>query len=207
MKNWLALWTLLATAGVCHALDNSIGLFFSDVAFSRQYTNINPEIGVPFEMHVVFLSPTLELVAGYEVAIGLDGALTITSIDGPNGWTNYGSDTNHLVGYGTPLPANPDGTVFASLTMIASSEATVELRLGPSVPSSVNGCCPAVADSENLYDLVLCSYASCEENWEGDPEYPALVATIHGDGVSMPPLCPDLPIENQNWSTIKGLFD
>ena len=67
--------------------------------------------------------------------------------------------------------------------------------MGPSVPSSVGGAGPAIADGANPDILVVCNYTS-------GPGYDGLVATLFGAGIDFP-----VSTESRSLSDVKALFD
>ena len=105
MKQLLTIVLILAaTAASATLLDDSMGMFFSEHDYFVANTNWDTD-GTPFEAHIVLVNPTMQAIGAYEVRIDMtDPRVFILHIDGTNGWTNFGENTNHLAGYSTPLP-------------------------------------------------------------------------------------------------------
>lgn len=192
MKKLLALALVAMMAGAALAQpasseDNMMGMFFSDVEFTDGATN-HVNAFAPFFGYVVLLNPTVPSIGGYELGIALDPSVFVLGVSGPNGWTNFGNNTNHLAGYTSPVPASDAGTVMASLNMLYTGTATIFIGFGPSEPSSL-GDWPAIANGENPDELIACPLTS-------DGGY---VATINGDGV--------VATESMSFTGVKALFD
>ena len=137
----------------------------------------------------MLLNTTLATIGGYEAAVAIsDPTLFVLAVTGPNGWTNFGDNLNHLVGFQNPLPSQQPGTVLATFQMLYSGTATVEISLGPSTPPSIPGFM-AIADGANPEVLVAvdCLTSDC------------VVATLNGDGV--------VSSEDHSWTGVKALFD
>lgn len=197
MKILLSMVLLLLMAGSAFAqLDNSMGLFFSDTELSEEMTNADPVVSAPFNAYIALLMPTQETVGGYECMLTADPNLLALAVTGPNGWTNFGGNFNHLAGYGTPIPSTDDVVLctFQFLYLVATPS---DIVMGPSDPSSVGGAGPAIADGENPDILITCNYTS-------GPDAGGLVATLYGDGITFPP---SVATQNASWSGVKSLFE
>jgi hypothetical protein len=159
MKKLLALGLVALMATVALAdptTDDMIGMFFSNVDFSDASTNVNPA-AAPFNAYIVILDASVPSVAAYEVGLMLsDPTVFILGVVGPNGWTNLGSPTNHIVGYATPVPCADGQAVLATMTMLYTGVATVEISMGPATPSSFGGMGPGIANGDNVNHLVEC---------------------------------------------------
>jgi len=116
------------------------------------------EAGTAFDIYIVLIDPTSTLIGGYECSLEFTGMTPfLLSVTGPNGWTNFGGPTNHLVGYQEPLPASPV-TVLCTISALVNEapfESTV--IMGPADPSSFEGQGPGYSDGEDPNILVLCS--------------------------------------------------
>jgi len=205
----LCLCTLVAGMALAQSdNDNSLGMFFTaDIAAILEaddpdnppneppHPYSNADVGAtPFMGYIVLLYPTVESVGGYEVGITFepdDPSLFILGVSGPNGWTNFGGNANHLVGYGVPLPCDAGGVVLGELQMLYSGSSTIEIQFGPSVPPSIPGV-PAIADGENPDDLYGC-------NLTCSPAYCPTVATINGEGV--------VATDYKSFTSVKALFE
>jgi hypothetical protein len=199
MKSLLTICLVVLLAGTAVAqAPNCMGLFFSDVNFTNETTNVDLGSGLSDAAYIVLLNPTVDSIAAYEVGIdiaGLGSQLFVTSVNGPNGWTNFGGPTNHLCGYQEPLLLD-GGTVLATVNILSLTSETVNFVFGPSDPSSVDDAGPALADGDDPTNLITCTYTSC-------PELGGLVATINGDGIE---LCDVVATESQSWTAVKALF-
>ena len=201
MKTLLTLSLVVLLAGPALAQDtlpNAMGLFFSDTEFTEANTNADITPGVPVDAYITLLNTPLFSVGAYEVGIDIsDAGVFVLVADGPNGWTNFGSATNHIVGYATPVPAIDGNAVLGHLNMLYSGDATVEIAFGPSEPSSFDGQGPGLADGTDPENLVLCTYVT-------GPDEGGLVATFNGPGVVFDG--GGVATENQSWSGVKALF-
>jgi len=204
----LCLCTLVAGIALAQSdNDNSLGMFFTDDIAAileaddpdnppneppHPYSNVELG-GAPSYGYIVLLYPTVESVAGYEVGITFvpdDSALFILAVNGPNGWTNFGDNTNHLAGYGVPLPCDAGGVVLAELQFLYSG-GPVEIQFGPATPPSIPGG-PVIASGENPDDLYVC-------NLTCSPAYCPTVATINGEGV--------VATDYKSFTSVKALFE
>lgn len=131
----------------------------------------------------IYIGNATPTIGGYECSILISsGSVSLLAADGDNGWTNFGSVDNHLVGYMSPLPNTGDITVVCTLTLLDSShEPDVTLVLDAAVPSSFSPETPGYADgSAELY--------ACDE---------LTIAVLNGDP----------PLQSASLSEIKALFD
>ena len=85
-----------------------------------------------------------DFIGGYEWRLDFSQAAVILTLDSPNGWTNFGDPTNHLVGYITPLSAHPTGTAApAHMRLLYPDHGeTCWITMGPSESSSFGGSRP-----------------------------------------------------------------
>ena len=199
MKKLLALTFAVMVAGGALAqtdMDNMLGMFFTnDVGQIHMnmpavegvpHPDTNVDILAPVDAFIVLLYPTIESVGGYEVGIGVDGPGFILSVLGPNGWTNFGDNTNHLVGFQTPVPAGEYGMVLCVMNIFP--QGTMGFTFGPSEPASIPGF-PAIADGTNPENLLPCELTTPD----------GIVATINGGGV--------VAVEEHTLTSVKALFD
>ncbi|MBD3222487.1 hypothetical protein GF314_14725 [bacterium] len=177
MRRWLMVAAMAVVAVGGHAqLPNTMGMFFDDEQFSTATTNFDPA-GAPFDGYIVLLTPSVDTIGGYELGISVsDPTVFVLAVTGPNGWTNFGGNLNHLVGYQVPLPSTGYGTVLATVNMLYGGTDTVFFEFSPSDPSSIPGH-PIIADGENPDDLLACPINSAPGT--------STVATLNGDGVPM----------------------
>jgi hypothetical protein len=185
---------LLVAVSASAQLENSIGMFFSESEFTRDNTNYDPVVGTPFDAWTVLLNPTVGSVGGYEASFAVDPSLIALAVDGPNGWTNFGSQYNHLVGYQTPVITGGDA-VLGHFLFIYLVPTPSDIFMGPSSPSSVGGAGPAIADGGNPDILLVCNYTS-------GPGFGGLVATLNGAGIDFP-----VATQERTLSDVKALFD
>ena len=201
MKKLLALALVALMAGGALAQsseENMMGMFFTnDLAaidanmgeMPHPDTNF-PHTFAPFFGYIVLLYPTVDSVAAYEVGISIsDPTVFLLNVSGPNGWTNFGSPTNHIAGFATPVPCTDVGAVLQTINMLYTGTGMVTIAFGAADPSSFGGEGPGVADGANPENLILCPLTS-------DVGY---VATINGDGV--------VATEEHSYSAVKALFD
>jgi len=179
---------LLLVAASPAAASDVMGMFFDPDDHDEESSVVDTQPGVPFQAYVVLLDASPGNVGGYEVGITLSSS-TVTSlgVTGPNGWTNFGDDFNHLVGYMTPLSASSSGVVLCTLSLMQMDDAEVQVEYGPASPASISGV-PVIADGDNPNDLYEC------ELFGGGP----VVAQLNAP----PPRFEDVPL-----SHVKGLFD
>jgi len=191
----LGLVAVMATGALAQSSEeNMMGMFFSPDVFNDETTNF-PNTFTPFNSYIVLLNATVPSVAAYEAGLMLsDPTVFLLNVDGPNGWTNFGGPTNHLVGFVTPVPAMADGgAVLSTIQMLYTGTATVEISMGPSSPSSFNSEGPGIANGENVDETFLCPLTSFQDGPWG------VVATINGPGV--------VATEAQSLSSVKALFN
>ncbi len=196
MKKLLALALVALMAGGALAQwdgDNMMGMFFDGEVFTDATTNLDTP-GAPFNSFIVALNPEMQSVSGYEVGISIsDASVFVLSAVGPNGWTNFGDNTNHLAGFGTPVPVVDNAVVLCVLQMLYSGTDRVEIVYGAATPPSIPGHDgPVLADGANPDILVACEYTSHEDMG-------GLVATLNGEGV--------IAVENHSLSGVKALFN
>ena len=185
----LALVAVIATGALAQDDPNMMGMFFDAAAFNDDSTNMPAAPSTPFNAYVVLLNSTVETIGAYEVGITVEGSLDpfVLSLTGPNGFTNFGANLNHLAGYQTPVVAG-DAVVLSTMLMMVLTPETYTVAFGASDPSSVDGDHPAVANGDNPDELIACDTYS----------FP-FVATINGDGV--------VATEAHSLSSVKALFN
>jgi hypothetical protein len=192
----IASLVLLVSVPAFAQLENSIGIFFSDMEFTAENTNFDPVVAVPFDAWIVLLNPTVDTVGAYEASFTVDPSLLAVGVGGPNGWTNFGTPPfNHLVGYQVPVPAFGEDVVLGFFGFLYLVGTPSEIYMGPSEPSSVGGAGPAITDGANPEILLVCNYTS-------GPDFGGLVATLYGTGIDFP-----VPVESRSLSGVKALFD
>ncbi|MBD3221405.1 hypothetical protein GF314_09190 [bacterium] len=128
------------------------------------YTDLEEEFifiesGVPFEFYLCVFEPSRDTIGGYECGLEFltPDLPIILDVDGPNGWTNFGDTTNHLVGFQTPVPASPITVICTYQCLVTAEYYENQLIMGASDPSSFDGAGPGYADGVNPDVLVLCS--------------------------------------------------
>jgi hypothetical protein len=176
-------------------LDNSMGIFFSDTEFVQGTTNFDVT-GAPFVAYIVLVEGTMYSVAAYEMSLEItDPDVFVLEVAGPNGWTNFGSNLNHLCGFVTPVNLGADrAAVLGTIRMLYVGSDTVEFYMAASAPSSVGGAGPAVVAGEDLDTEVICNYTS-------GPDQGGIVATLNGEGIHV------VPNQARSLSAVKALFD
>jgi len=116
-----------------------------------------------FSSYVYIQTDEAMSIAAYECSIELSSAqLFVLNVTGPNGWTNFGDGTNHLVGFQTPLPVGPDGwVVVCTMDFLLTEPGTwIVLEVGAATPSSFDPPTPGFANGINPDILVPCSAQS-----------------------------------------------
>jgi hypothetical protein len=190
----LALVALMAGGASAQMYDgaNMFGMFFSNTDFSEASTN-HVNAFAPFNGYIVLLNSEVASIGGYEVGITIsDPGVFVLLASGPNGWTNFGSATNHLCGYMTALPCSGDAdnyAVLGQMQMLYTGVNSVTISYGPASPSSFNNEGPGIAEGSNPDNLVLCHPTTPD----------GIVATINGNGV--------VATENHTLTSVKALFE
>lgn len=118
----IVVFTLLTCAAAAQDCQ-MIVLFESDGGLVDQ---IVADAG-PLAGHLVLFS-NFDEVSGFEASLAINppASLFVLAVSGPNGFTNFGDDSNLLVGYTTPLPTG-DPTILCSFDFLVSSSASVEI--------------------------------------------------------------------------------
>jgi hypothetical protein len=193
MKKLLGLALVALMAGGAFAQAPEVGMFFSSTEFTQDMTNFD-SIGAPFNGYIVCFSfDNVGSVGGYEVGINVPAALFLLTVGGPNGWTNFGSPTNQICGYGFPLPAPAEGVVLCTINMLyTGGPAPGVIEFHGSSPASIPGHDGVViANGENPDELIAC--------WLVTGQINGVVASVNGDGV--------VAVEDHTWTSVKNLFD
>ena len=187
MRSALSLLLAAALAGPAVAYDdNTMGMFFSESDFTEQSRNFDTG-SASFNGYVVLLEPTVGSVGGYEVGIDISASMVfVLGVTGPNGWTNFGENLNHLVGYVTPLPVYSEGTVLCTVQLLYTQDQYVQIYFGPSDPSSMPGV-PVIADGSDPNNLIGCKVLGRDGQ----------VASLNR---------PEPETDEARWSSVKSLF-
>lgn len=188
MRTALCLCLAAALVGPAVAYDgNTMGMFFSDSDFNDEARNFNTS-SAPFSGYVVLLEPTVSTVGGYEVGIDISESMVfVLGADGPNGWTNFGGNLNHLVGYVTPLPVYGDGTVLCTVQLLYTMNQYVQIHFHASDPASMPGV-PVIADGGDPTVLIGCNVIGPDGH----------VASLNR---------PAPTTDEAKWSSVKSLFE
>ena len=159
----------------------------------EEYENFIPveQFTDPFTLYISLHDASIPAVGGYEVGITTPPEVLILAASGPNGWTNFGDSTNHLVGFGTPLPTDGEPfTILGQLECLGFSEPTGPWTISyhGAEPASIPGHDgPVIADGFDPTNLIACGFV------DGSPDvffFSVVVAT-----------------EQQSWTAVKSLFD
>jgi len=170
--------------------ENLMGLFFSDTEFYSENTTIET-IAVPFDSYIVAINPEVTSISGYEVSINIpDPTVFVLQTSGPNGWTNFGDNVNHLAGFGTPVPVTGDAAVLSTLRLLYAGEEEIYISFGAATPPSIpdhDG--PVIANGANPDILIPCvtTYFGTPSGW---------VAVLN----------PQVVVETTSLSKVKSLF-
>ncbi len=141
MRTLLVLALVAVIAGGASATEfyegGVLGLYFSDTDFTPLETNYITS-SAPFNAYIVLLQSPTSTIGAYEVGITIsDLSVFVLNATGPNGWTNFGSNTNHLCGYQVALPVDAnDSVVLGTLQMLYAGAGVVTIDFGPANPSS-----------------------------------------------------------------------
>ncbi|MEZ4386498.1 MAG: hypothetical protein R3D98_02760 [Candidatus Krumholzibacteriia bacterium] len=192
MKKLLALVIVALMAGAAFA-QPGMGVFFSNSSFGDNDTNFDAGFS-PFNAYIVLLDAPVGSVGAYECSlIFSDVNVFVLSATGANGWTNFGSPTNHIAGFQTPLPVAGDNTaVLCTVQLLYTAGLAVDISMGGSTPSSFSPAGPGIANGANPDDLIACFLTS------GNP-LGGVVATLNSGGVTA--------TEAHSLTEVKALFD
>ncbi len=188
-----AMAMVMLLAGVATAQGNGMGVFFSDIEFTDETSNIDATSGT-VDLYIVVLDCEFASVSQYECSLSFTGpAPTVTNVDGPAGagWTNFGSDLNHQVMFLNPPVTVEGAAVLGIVTISVDSPSLVEVNLGPPVPATVPER-PMVANGVDPDDYVGCGLTS-------GADIPGVVATVNGSGITA--------TESLAWTAIRNLFE
>jgi hypothetical protein len=168
---------------------NVLGLFFSDNTFDDTTTDFEHAFA-PFDSYIVILNATFDAIGGYELSIVVDEPVLswVLDVSGPNGLINFGWALNHIVGYVTPLPSDPDGTVLCTMLMLSVTTEAQSIYFEPAEPSSIEGY-PTVLEGHEPWGVLPCALY----HGEGQP-----VAMVHG---------PLVATQSRSLTSVKALFD
>jgi hypothetical protein len=187
-----------------------IGVFFSTDAdyfeVSSYATNLDYTPFTYFYMHLIVMdSPGM--ISAYEMRIdGLGYSVIPMWVPVPDaGFLNLGDEFNHIATFGFPQP-NPDEVVKLGHWRLFPlvSEQSLEIFMGPAVPSSIQGDGPVfVVNSE----LVRANFTPNEFSgcWEylAPGVFPDFVGTTYGPGIDCDP---PLATETRSLSSVKAMF-
>jgi hypothetical protein len=137
-----------------------VGVFFDQDEYTdaNRYYNFTPN--VPFDMYIVALdADEIASLAAYELGLTLPAEMFTVDVSGPNGWTNFGGNTNHLVGFGAggagyPIPG-PDGAVVLCTVQVLMTGGDGWIEIGPAdPPSDPDWDGPVLVAAGDLNDLI-----------------------------------------------------
>jgi hypothetical protein len=133
----------------------------------------------------VLTEPTRSIVTGYEVGVSSTAADFSTPITSLFMDLNLATNTNQRVTFAIPKSVTAGGTVLSTAFIGADSLALETISFGPSSPSSLRCCSPAVFYAGT--GPVACSY----------PHGTPVVAWLNGQPVSG---------DDVTWGAVKSLF-
>jgi len=191
MKKLLAL--ALVAIMACGAMAQEMDEFGMWTMVDGEYvTGHSFPLTTPSQVYVTLHNTSVTNVGGYEVSFTLPSAVTVTTLDIPNSGLNFGgSNTNHLIGYGVPLPVE-DLVILSTLNflLLAELDEPFMVEMAGAVPPSIPGWDgPVIADGVNPDILVQCGYIT------GSPH----VFTFQGTG--------PVAVETSTLSGVKALFE
>jgi hypothetical protein len=209
MKSLWIIACVLLLAGVATAQEwiwygGQMGVYFSETEFNPATTNLDTSPGVPFYFYIVLRDAQVATVGGYECSFEYVPAevFVLAVIGRTEGFINFGTIQNHLVGFGEPLPVDGNGdAVFCDVLNLYLGSDPVDLVMGPSDPSTGdpdhnpwgytwNG--PLIGDGIDP-DILLCCHLT-----SGAAGYPDVVATLNALVVAT---------ESQTLTQVRRLFD
>jgi len=162
MKKLLALALVALMAGGAMAqVDewfDEFGLWVMDGEGAYVNSLVGQAPYAPFAMFLTVHNTTSASIGGYECFVGLPAGQTLILSADFNGGTNFGDNTNHLVGFPAPIPGGEMAILTGMQVMLTAPGLVLPVELGPSVPSSVDGYGPAYADGSDPNILVPCWY-------------------------------------------------
>lgn len=179
------LLTCMLFAASAFAQDDALGLYFSDTDFTLDTASTTIVPGFMQLARIVLTNPTGAVIEGYEVDISSsapDFAIPMTSLTFDQ---NLGTNTNQIITFLTPVPAQATGTVLATIFFTTEITDPGTISFGASSPSSVGGAGPAVVYQGGPAQV-------CSQPY-GIP----VVAWLN----SMP-----VAVEPSNWDGVKALF-
>jgi hypothetical protein len=214
MKKLLVLSLVLVMAGAAVAQNyeyypcqNRVGIFFGE-PYGVEQTNFDYTAFVPFNVYLVSLSVS-DPIAAYELRVGLDAGFVITAAVFPNAINFGGSNTNHIVGYGAPVPGSGEWNAvhLSTLTLLWTGAAGTPsvITLGPSVPSSIANDGPAYVINGVLVrsNFTTAEFSGCD-GCEYEPgNFDVIVGTFYGDGIELECV---VSTQNHSLSSVKALF-
>jgi len=148
----IALISLVVLAGAATAQSTMAISFVSDDLVS------NTAPTDPMVDMYILIDTEFDSIAAYEcsVMLGAEGVFVL-SATGPNGWTNFGSITNQIVGFTEPLPADGWTLVCEMRLLLTNLDIYCPVILGPYSPSSFDPPAPGIANGENLDEIQACT--------------------------------------------------
>lgn len=214
MKKLLALSLVLVIAGAALAYEYEgctyrVGVFTGE-PFGDDTTNLDYTPFVPFDIHLVLIS-VVDDVQAYELAIELDtpGFISTGAVF-PNGVNFGGTNFNHIVGYGAPVPPSGElnSVLLSTVSLLYSGGADAvpaNIALLPSVPSSIDNDGPALVVNDLLVrtNYSHWDYSGCEEDLEPGV-FPETVFTMYGDGIPVEE--PPVATQYHSLTGVKALF-
>ena len=196
-----------------------IGVFFSTDAdyfeVSSYATNLDFPPGAFFYMHLIVMDSP-DMISAYEMRVeGLGAGVIASWVPVPNaGFLNLGDDFNHIATFGFPQP-NPDGVIkFGHWNIFpVYPEQSLEIFMGPAVPSSIQGDGPVVVVNSELVRANFTPVGASHNDEFGDFSgcwadlppgvFPDFVGTTYGPGVY---IVIGLATETRSLSSIKAMF-
>ncbi len=113
----------------------------------------------------LYLATDQASVAGYEAGIAFSHAGVVENMAavGPVGWTNHGSENNHVVWFTTPLPIPAGWLVVSTLTITAQPGVVFPpdfaILVLPALPSSCDPPAPCFTTGEDPGTWLVCDTA------------------------------------------------
>lgn len=155
------------------------------------YENFLPagKIPGPFTLYVTLHDGSLYSVGGYEVGIDIPAEMLILEIDFMGG-TNFGDNTDHLVGYPLPMYIQTEIVVLAEMSCLSTTM--------PPAPTFVSHHASSIQSVPGLDGPVYANVNNPDELVPGGAVNGSPEVFLFGGVVAT---------DTQTWSGVKALFE
>lgn len=183
----LAALSLLAPSAGFAQYDNHMGIYTAEMEVNQETTNL-----VTNTVYFVITNPynveeghDVEWIHGYEGSVVIDGSALVLDVRWPVQAINVGSNTNHVVGFGSTDVHVVDGAATVAEMDIIYMDAglgPVTITLGPADPTSVPGMM-AFLDGDGTVNGGLVSMMTSSGDW-ANPVFGFNAAVVATDNSS-----------------------